>query len=77
MHRLGSSGVKTSPARHFDSVAGKVGDGPETRRQRAEAAAAAAEARAAQARRAVGQRRVANYLWRELWKPGLKDQTLP
>jgi hypothetical protein len=52
---VGAGGVTTSPARHFDSVAGNVGDGPETRRQRAEAAAAAAEARAAQARRAVGQ----------------------
>ena len=51
---VGASGVDTSPARHFDSVAGNVGDGPETRRQRAEAAAAAAEARAAQARQAVG-----------------------
>ena len=52
---VGAAGVTTSPARHFDSVAGNVGDGPETRRQRAEAAAAAAEARAAQARRAGGQ----------------------
>ena len=52
---VGACGVDTSPARHFDSVAGNVGDGPETRRQRAEAAAAAAEAQAAQARQAVGQ----------------------
>ena len=29
---VGAGGVTTSPARHFDSVAGNVGDGPETRR---------------------------------------------